>query len=153
MAQGDPVDPKSRHKGKYETESYLAEAGLPYTAIRPTYIYGPQVHPLEMDLASSSKRSKEGRGILPKEARREEGREGIGCESYQCIIISTRESPSPHSRVGQLCWFCIPYTGPYKSAQWIFYLCIYLVLQTASVARASQRGADRRVSDMLLRCV
>ncbi len=37
------MDPKSRHKGKYETESYLAEAGLPYTAIRPTYIYGPQV--------------------------------------------------------------------------------------------------------------
>lgn len=47
MAQGDPVDPKSRHKGKYETESYLAEAGLPYTAIRPTYIYGPQVRTCE----------------------------------------------------------------------------------------------------------
>lgn len=40
--EGDPVDPKSRHKGKYETESYLAGHGIPYTAIRPVYIYGPQ---------------------------------------------------------------------------------------------------------------
>ncbi len=39
--EGDAIDPKSRHKGKYETEAYLAEQGLPYTAIRPTYIYGP----------------------------------------------------------------------------------------------------------------
>jgi nucleoside-diphosphate-sugar epimerase len=44
----DPVDPKSRHKGKFETETYLAEAGLPFTSIRPTYIYGPQnYNPLE----------------------------------------------------------------------------------------------------------
>lgn len=40
--EGDPVDPKSRHKGKHETEAYLAAQGLPFTAIRPTYIYGPQ---------------------------------------------------------------------------------------------------------------
>jgi nucleoside-diphosphate-sugar epimerase len=40
--EGDRVDPKSRHKGKYETESYLASTGLPYTSIRPVYIYGPQ---------------------------------------------------------------------------------------------------------------
>lgn len=40
--EGDPVDPKSRHKGKHETETYLAEQGLPFTSIRPTYIYGPQ---------------------------------------------------------------------------------------------------------------
>ncbi len=40
--EGDPVDPKSRHKGKYETESYLAGHGIPYTSIRPVYIYGPQ---------------------------------------------------------------------------------------------------------------
>src|SRR4028119_2088589 len=40
--EGDAVDPKSRHKGKHETEAYLAEQGLPFTAIRPTYIYGPQ---------------------------------------------------------------------------------------------------------------
>ncbi len=40
--EGDPVDPKSRHKGKHETEAYLADQGLPWTAIRPTYIYGPQ---------------------------------------------------------------------------------------------------------------
>lgn len=40
--EGDPVDPKSRHKGKHDTETYLAEQGLPFTSIRPTYIYGPQ---------------------------------------------------------------------------------------------------------------
>lgn len=40
--EGDAVDPKSRHKGKYETETYLAAAGLPWTSVRPVYIYGPQ---------------------------------------------------------------------------------------------------------------
>lgn len=40
--EGDPVDPKSRHKGKHETEDYLASSGIPWTSIRPTYIYGPQ---------------------------------------------------------------------------------------------------------------
>ena len=40
--EGDPIDPKSRHKGKHETETFLAELGLPWTSIRPTYIYGPQ---------------------------------------------------------------------------------------------------------------
>jgi UDP-glucose 4-epimerase len=40
--EGDAIDPKSRHKGKYETEAYLQQQGLPWTAIRPTYIYGPQ---------------------------------------------------------------------------------------------------------------
>ncbi|MEQ9236620.1 NAD-dependent epimerase/dehydratase family protein [Coleofasciculus sp. E2-BRE-01] len=40
--EGDPVDPKSRHKGKHETETYLDAQGIPFTAIRPTYIYGPQ---------------------------------------------------------------------------------------------------------------
>lgn len=40
--EGDAVDPKSRHKGKHETEAYLAASGLPFTSIRPTYIYGPQ---------------------------------------------------------------------------------------------------------------
>jgi len=40
--EGDAVDPKSRHKGKADTEEYLANQGLPFTAIRPTYIYGPQ---------------------------------------------------------------------------------------------------------------
>jgi len=39
--EGDPVDPKSRHKGKHETEAYLDAQGIPFTAIRPTYIYGP----------------------------------------------------------------------------------------------------------------
>lgn len=40
--EGDAVDPKSRHKGKFATETYLEEAGLPWTSVRPVYIYGPQ---------------------------------------------------------------------------------------------------------------
>ena len=40
--EGDPIDPKSRHRGKQETEAYLNRIGLPFTSIRPTYIYGPQ---------------------------------------------------------------------------------------------------------------
>lgn len=38
----DAVDPNSRHKGKFETEHYLTEQGVPFTAVRPVYIYGPQ---------------------------------------------------------------------------------------------------------------
>lgn len=45
---GDQVDPKSRHKGKYETEAYLESMGVPYTSIRPVYIYGSgNYNPLE----------------------------------------------------------------------------------------------------------
>jgi nucleoside-diphosphate-sugar epimerase len=40
--EGDPVDPQSRHQGKHHTEAYLAESGIPWTSIRPVYIYGPQ---------------------------------------------------------------------------------------------------------------
>ncbi|MBD2259944.1 NAD-dependent epimerase/dehydratase family protein [Pseudanabaena sp. FACHB-2040] len=40
--EGDAVDPKSRHKGKFETEAYLADQKVPFTSIRPVYIYGPQ---------------------------------------------------------------------------------------------------------------
>lgn len=40
--EGDSVDPKSRHKGKHHTEAYLTESGIPWTSIRPVYIYGPQ---------------------------------------------------------------------------------------------------------------
>lgn len=39
--EGDAIDPKSRHKGKHDTESYLAASAIPFTSIRPTYIYGP----------------------------------------------------------------------------------------------------------------
>jgi nucleoside-diphosphate-sugar epimerase len=46
--EGDPVDPKSRHRGKFETEEGLAAAGIPWTSIRPVYIYGPgNYNPLE----------------------------------------------------------------------------------------------------------
>ncbi|XP_073023602.1 chloroplast stem-loop binding protein of 41 kDa b, chloroplastic-like [Primulina eburnea] len=37
----DAVDPKSRHKGKLETESLLKSRGVNWTSIRPVYIYGP----------------------------------------------------------------------------------------------------------------
>lgn len=40
--EGDAVDPKSRHKGKHETEAYLIQQAIPFTSIRPTYIYGPK---------------------------------------------------------------------------------------------------------------
>lgn len=46
--EGDPVDPNSRHKGKFHTEDYLKAQGVPFTAIRPVYIYRPQnYNPLE----------------------------------------------------------------------------------------------------------
>ncbi len=40
--EDDAVDPNSRHKGKFETEAYLAEQSVPFTSVRPVYIYGPQ---------------------------------------------------------------------------------------------------------------
>ncbi len=40
--EGDAVDPNSRHKGKFETEAYLKEQAVPFTSVRPVYIYGPQ---------------------------------------------------------------------------------------------------------------
>ena len=39
--EDDAVDPKSRHKGKLETEALLAKSGVNYTSVRPVYIYGP----------------------------------------------------------------------------------------------------------------
>jgi nucleoside-diphosphate-sugar epimerase len=39
--EGDVLDPKSRHKGKFHTEDYLASSGIPWTSVRPVYIYGP----------------------------------------------------------------------------------------------------------------
>jgi nucleoside-diphosphate-sugar epimerase len=46
--EGDAVDPNSRHKGKFETEAYLKAQGVPFTSVRPVYIYGPQnYNPLE----------------------------------------------------------------------------------------------------------
>ncbi|KAG5232295.1 hypothetical protein OIU78_027885 [Salix suchowensis] len=40
-SEKDAVDPKSRHKGKLETESFLESRGVNWTSIRPVYIYGP----------------------------------------------------------------------------------------------------------------
>jgi nucleoside-diphosphate-sugar epimerase len=40
--EGDALDPKSRHKGKADTEAYLTAQNIPFTSVRPTYIYGSQ---------------------------------------------------------------------------------------------------------------
>jgi nucleoside-diphosphate-sugar epimerase len=46
--EDDAEDVKSRHKGKLETEAYLKKINIPFTSIRPTYIYGPMnYNPLE----------------------------------------------------------------------------------------------------------
>jgi nucleoside-diphosphate-sugar epimerase len=46
--EGDALDPKSRHRGKFEAEDYLLKQGLPMTSVRPTYIYGPgNYNPIE----------------------------------------------------------------------------------------------------------
>ncbi|KAL3685108.1 hypothetical protein R1sor_003130 [Riccia sorocarpa] len=37
----DAGDPKSRHKGKLDTEALLESKGVRWTSIRPVYIYGP----------------------------------------------------------------------------------------------------------------
>lgn len=37
----DSTDPKSRHKGKLDTEKLLLDSGITWTSIRPVYIYGP----------------------------------------------------------------------------------------------------------------
>jgi len=37
----DAVDPKSRHKGKLNTENLLTRRGVNWTSLRPVYIYGP----------------------------------------------------------------------------------------------------------------
>ncbi|GFR42483.1 hypothetical protein Agub_g3278, partial [Astrephomene gubernaculifera] len=37
----DAVDPKSRHKGKLDTEELLSRSDVNFTSLRPVYIYGP----------------------------------------------------------------------------------------------------------------
>ena len=41
LSEDDPLDPESRHKGKFETENWLINQKIPFTSFRPTYIYGP----------------------------------------------------------------------------------------------------------------
>ena len=41
IKENDSLDPNSRHKGKAETEGWLASNKIPFTSFRPTYIYGP----------------------------------------------------------------------------------------------------------------
>ncbi|CAG9464246.1 unnamed protein product [Pedinophyceae sp. YPF-701] len=37
----DATDPACRHKGKLDSEAVLAKSGIPWTSLRPVYIYGP----------------------------------------------------------------------------------------------------------------
>jgi nucleoside-diphosphate-sugar epimerase len=37
----DSVDESSRHKGKLDTEQLLRQRSIPFTSVRPVYIYGP----------------------------------------------------------------------------------------------------------------
>ena len=42
------MDPKSRHKGKLDTEDFLRSMVVNFTSVRPVYIYGPlNYNPLE----------------------------------------------------------------------------------------------------------
>lgn len=46
--ESDAVDPKSRHKGKLNTESFLQSRDVNWTSLRPVYIYGPlNYNPIE----------------------------------------------------------------------------------------------------------
>lgn len=46
--ESDAVDPKSRHKGKLNTEALLQSRDVNWTSIRPVYIYGPlNYNPIE----------------------------------------------------------------------------------------------------------
>lgn len=46
--ESDAVDPKSRHKGKLNTEALLQSRDANWTSIRPVYIYGPlNYNPIE----------------------------------------------------------------------------------------------------------
>ena len=38
LSEVDPIDPDSRHKGKFETENWLKNQKIPFTSFRPTYI-------------------------------------------------------------------------------------------------------------------
>ncbi len=48
LSEDTPIDPKSRHIGKANTEFWLKSQGIPFTSFRPTYIYGPgNYNPIE----------------------------------------------------------------------------------------------------------
>ena len=48
LDENSPIDPKSRHIGKVETENWLKLQNIPFTSFRPTYIYGPgNYNPIE----------------------------------------------------------------------------------------------------------
>ncbi len=48
VGEESPIDNKSRHIGKANTESWLKAEGIPFTSFRPTYIYGPgNYNPIE----------------------------------------------------------------------------------------------------------
>ncbi len=48
LTEEAPLDPKSRHGGKADTEAWLRREAIPFTSFRPTYIYGPgNYNPIE----------------------------------------------------------------------------------------------------------
>ena len=48
LDESSQIDFSSRHFGKFETEQYLRDTGIPFTSFRPTYIYGPgNYNPIE----------------------------------------------------------------------------------------------------------
>ena len=41
ITEDSPINPNSRHIGKFNTEMWLIKSKIPFTSFRPTYIYGP----------------------------------------------------------------------------------------------------------------
>ena len=53
ISEVDPIDPNSRHKGKFETENWLINQKIPFTSFRPTYICLLNTSPSPRDLSTS----------------------------------------------------------------------------------------------------
>lgn len=48
ISEETKIDSNSRHIGKFHTEEWLKDSGVPFTSFRPTYIYGPgNYNPIE----------------------------------------------------------------------------------------------------------
>ena len=58
--EADAVDPKSRHKGKLDTEALLQASGVNYTSVRPVYIYGALVF-----ILAAAAHNREALGLTP----------------------------------------------------------------------------------------
>lgn len=98
----DAVDPKSRHKGKLETESLLASRDVNWTSIRPVYIYGPlNYNPVEEWFFH---RLKEGRPIpIPNSGiqitQLGHVKVSLSLPPSQLLFTSTRPTSFTHSSI------------------------------------------------------